>query len=209
MTTHTVEWGLPPRRSTALVLIVALHALVIYAFLSVFVPPKAPSLPPPLQWYVIDTVPRPEPVPAPERFRFRPTHGQPVPIPPLPLPLLGSPENAAGPTAASGESGSLDGVAGAGPTVPLSYMATKPINEFYPPGSIRLGEEGSSTLRVCVGANGLLSGAPTMETTSGYSRLDAAAVKWAREALRFTPAQRDGKAVPACKGFRVTFKLRT
>jgi protein TonB len=209
MTTHTVEWGLPPRRSTALVLIVALHALVIYAFLSVFVPPKVPSLPPPLQWHVIDKVLRPDPAPARDPFRFRPTRGQPVPVPPLPLPPLGSAENAAGPVAASSESGSLDSAAGAGPTVPLSYTATRPIDEFYPPGSIRLGEEGVSILRVCVGANGALSAAPILETSSGYSRLDAAAVKWAREALRFTPAQRDGQAIPACKGFRVTFRLRT
>jgi outer membrane biosynthesis protein TonB len=50
--------------------------------------------------------------------------------------------------------------------------------------------------------------APMLETSSGYARLDSAALKWARGALRFTPAQRNGQAIPACKGFRVTFRLK-
>jgi outer membrane biosynthesis protein TonB len=65
-----------------------------------------------------------------------------------------------------------------------------------------------STLQVCVAANGMLAGAPKLTTSSGYTRLDSAAVKWVQEALRFTPAQRDGQAVLACKGFRVTFQLK-
>jgi hypothetical protein len=37
--------------------------------------------------------------------------------------------------------------------------------------------------------------------------LDGAAVKWAREALQFTPATHAGAAVAACKDFRVNFTL--
>jgi hypothetical protein len=39
------------------------------------------------------------------------------------------------------------------------------------------------------------------------SLLDAAAVKWASEALRFQPATRGGTAVASCKEFRVSFTL--
>jgi TonB family protein len=92
--------------------------------------------------------------------------------------------------------------------VPLSYVVTRPIDEYYPPGAIRFSEEGTSTLRVCVAANGMLAGAPRLETSSGHARLDTAALKWAQEALHFTPAQQDGHAVPACKGFRVLFRLK-
>jgi hypothetical protein len=48
---------------------------------------------------------------------------------------------------------------------------------------------------------------PTIENSSGSARLDGAAVTWAREALRFTPATRSGSPVSACKGFRVNFTL--
>jgi TonB family protein len=88
------------------------------------------------------------------------------------------------------------------PPVPLLNLSYQD-----PPGWIRRGEEGSSILQVCVAATGALAATPTLETSAGYARLDSAALKWAREALRFTPAQRDGKAVTACKGFRVTFGL--
>lgn len=207
MTTRTIEWAPPPRRSTAFLVIVALHALVIYGFLSVFVPPKAAPLPLTLQWTVIDQVPRSEPLPTPEPRSFKPTAGQPVPIPSLPLPPLGLTTSEEIPAGPNTEVGSSDGLPGAGSLVPLSYVITKPLDEYYPPGSIRSSEQGVSILQVCVGADGTLASAPALEAGSGYPRLDAAALKWAREALRFTPAQRDGKAVPACKGFRVTFKL--
>ena len=203
MTAHAIEWAHPPRRSTAFLLIVALHALVIYGFLSVFVPPPAHAPPPVLSGGVIETA-RPKPTEVPQPPIFTPTSGEVVQVPNLPLAPINWSFTDPSSTASSANS---DSPAGAGPTVPLSYVVTKPINDFYPPGSIRLSEEGASTLQVCVGANGALAAAPTLETSSGYGRLDAAALKWAREALRFAPAQRDGKAVPACKGFRVTFRI--
>ncbi len=204
MTTRTIEWAPPPRRSTAFVLIVALHALVIYAFLSVFAPPKLQPPLPPLSGTIIDT-PRPPPGPVPRPPEFTPAPQWVHPIPTVPIPPVNW--NPSDSSAAASSAGS-DSTAGAGPTLPLAYVVTRPIDEFYPPGSIRLSEEGSSILRVCVGADGALAGAPKLETSSGFARLDAAAVRWAREAVRYTPAQRDGQAVPACKGFRVTFRLR-
>jgi protein TonB len=203
MTTRTIEWAPPPRRSTALLLIVALHALVIYGFLTVFVPPTAPAPEGPITGRFIDPV-RPTPPVGPRRPHSNEfqgwTHTIPnPPVPPLNLDYKDPLSTDSGITASP--------AAGAGPTVPLSYLITKPINDFYPPGSIRLGEEGSSILQVCVAADGALAAAPTLATSSGFARLDSAALQWAREALRFTPAQRDGKAVSACKGFRVTFRL--
>jgi protein TonB len=104
------------------------------------------------------------------------------------------------------------GGSGAGTTepvlTPLTWAARRSTDEYYPPASARLEEEGATTLRVCVSAAGRLTGAPRIETSSGHARLDAAAVAWAREALAFRPATRDGVPVEACKGFRVTFDLR-
>ncbi|HKC17495.1 MAG TPA: energy transducer TonB [Steroidobacteraceae bacterium] len=203
MTTHAMEWARPPRRSTAFLLIVALHALVIYGFLSVFVPPKVQAPETPFVGRFFDPE-RPTPPAGPKRPRSNTTLGWTNTIPNPPVPLFSLDYTDPSSTVSSVSSGSPAGI---GPVVPLSYVVTKPLNDYYPPGSIRFGEQGASTLQVCVGADGALVSEPTLATSSGFSRLDAAAVKWAREALRFTPAQRDGKAVPACKGFRVTFRI--
>jgi protein TonB len=90
----------------------------------------------------------------------------------------------------------------------LQAVATRSPDIYYPSASIRLEEQGVVVVRVCADANAQLAGRPTVEASSGFARLDAAAVQWAREALRFTPATREGVAVPACKGFRVRFNLR-
>ena len=80
-------------------------------------------------------------------------------------------------------------------------------DEFYPATSVTLQEQGVSIVRVCVGANGRIEGQPTTQVSSGYKRLDQAAIRWTREALRFTPATENGVGVTACKGFRVVFNL--
>jgi hypothetical protein len=67
--------------------------------------------------------------------------------------------------------------------------------------------EGAAIVRACADAGGRLSGNPTVVRTSRVSLLDAAAVKWASEALRFQPATRGGVAVASCKEFRVSFTL--
>jgi protein TonB len=80
-------------------------------------------------------------------------------------------------------------------------------DDYYPAASLRLQESGTAIVQVCVAPSGRLEGAPAIQQSSGSPRLDAAALKWAREALRFTPATRGGVPISACKGFRVNFKL--
>jgi TonB family protein len=91
---------------------------------------------------------------------------------------------------------------------PLTYRSRRPTDDFYPPVSIRMAEEGAAVVRVCVGAGGDLRGIPQVERSSGHARLDAAAVEWAREALTFMPATENGTPVASCKAFRVRFALR-
>jgi TonB family protein len=89
----------------------------------------------------------------------------------------------------------------------LKYRAVKSPDEFYPPSSVSLQEQGVAIVNVCVGADGRIDGTPMIQASSGYKRLDQAAVRWTREALRFTPATENGTGVRACKGFRVVFNL--
>jgi periplasmic protein TonB len=104
-------------------------------------------------------------------------------------------------------SGRPDPVVAAIPETPLQYQATRSTAEYYPPASIRLEEQGIAVVQICVANTGRVQGRPQITASSGYARLDAAAVRWAQEALRFTAATRDGVAVGSCKGFKVIFDL--
>jgi protein TonB len=89
----------------------------------------------------------------------------------------------------------------------LNKRAQQPdTEEYYPPSSKRLSEQGSAVVKACIGENGRLTEA-TVQESSSFPRLDEAAVKYAK-ALRYTAGTEDGKPVAACFPFRVTFKLR-
>jgi protein TonB len=90
----------------------------------------------------------------------------------------------------------------------LQYQIVRPTDDYYPNASLVQQEHGVAVIRVCVDSAGRIAPLPTVETSSGHRRLDDAAIRWARESLRFTPATRDGVAIAACKGFRVNFSLR-
>ena len=76
----------------------------------------------------------------------------------------------------------------------------------YPPTSRRLGEEGSVVLQVLVGVDGKVQDGK-VQTSSGFPRLDEAALKHALRAWRFTPGTEDGKPVTAWHSVKVTFKI--
>lgn len=90
---------------------------------------------------------------------------------------------------------------------PLRFRAVRPSDDYYPANAIRLEQQGVVTVRTCVDAYGRLAARPSVVTGSRHRLLDDAAVTWAAEALRFTPATRDGAAIAACKDFRVNFTL--
>ncbi len=77
----------------------------------------------------------------------------------------------------------------------------------YPPTSRRLGEEGSLILQVLVGADGRVTDSKLMQT-SGFDRLDQAALEGVKGNYRFVPGTVDGKPAPMWFTFRFTWKLR-
>jgi TonB family protein len=81
--------------------------------------------------------------------------------------------------------------------------------EFYPSPSIRSGEEGISTVQVCVDSRGRLTSEPTTARSSGSARLDDAAIKLARAGSgHYRPATEDGQPVNSCYALGVRFQLR-
>jgi TonB family protein len=74
----------------------------------------------------------------------------------------------------------------------LLEKATAP----YPPASIRAGEIGTTKMEVCVDARGRVTSA-IVASSSGHERLDAAAVRWVRQA-RFAAGTVDGQPQAMC-----------
>lgn len=76
----------------------------------------------------------------------------------------------------------------------------------YPSASRRLGEEGSVTLALLVGPDGKVAEIK-MEKSSGFPRLDEAALKQVPRAWRFLPGSVDGKPEAMWYSIIVTWKL--
>ena len=75
----------------------------------------------------------------------------------------------------------------------------------YPEQARRQGVEGTVVLQLTVGADGS-PGDVRVSRSSGHAALDEAAIAHVRRA-RFSPALKDGKAVPMPMTFRVKFHL--
>jgi len=208
--------GLATGRQMVLMATIGLHALVIAVMMTIKIrPDPVPDIP----RLKVDVLTRTTVQPPPEPQRLRDPEMRnftPVDLPPNP-PVFPRVATTVAPPPADTRSwqvpdvpatsgGSSGAVTAPAPTE-LRFEAVRSTNEYYPATSLRLQEEGVAIVRVCVGPDGQLSGAPVVESGSGSRRLDAAAVAWTREALRFTPATREGRPVAACKGFRVRFNL--
>jgi protein TonB len=202
-------------RQMILLGIIALHALIISALMTMRIMPDVQSPQVPL----IGRIDPPREIPVPPPPEIPVTMAKPrVTMPQVPAPIVKFPDaDVVAPYVAPVETGPVDPVpaqTGAGenpvPAIPataLQFRAVRPADDYYPRASLKLQEEGTAIVQVCVTPAGKLDGNPVIRSSSGSSRLDAAALKWAREALRFTPATRGGVAVAACKGFRVKFTL--
>ncbi|WKZ11218.1 MAG: energy transducer TonB [Gammaproteobacteria bacterium] len=80
------------------------------------------------------------------------------------------------------------------------------VEPAYPPQSKRLGEEGATVLRLHIDAEGKVTDAQVAQS-SGFPRLDEAAVKHAMRSWRFLPGTEDGKPVAMWYEFRVVWKI--
>jgi len=220
MSAHVQQASVLTGRSMTMMAVIGLHALVISALIAMkFVPPLIDQGPPP----IVVTVPPPDPVPPPPQPKPVPleVHKLPVVIPvlpPLDIPLteeslvveMSPPQDVdAGPVQVDPGPGTATVVTAPTQRVftELKHRAVMSPDDFYPATSISLQEQGIVIVNVCVGADGRMDGQPTIVGSSGHKRLDQAAIRWARDALRFTPATENGLGVRACKGFRVVFNL--
>ncbi|HKQ83585.1 MAG TPA: energy transducer TonB [Steroidobacteraceae bacterium] len=81
-----------------------------------------------------------------------------------------------------------------------------PSQPEYPPTSRRLGEQGTVTLEILVLENGRI-GEAKVAKSSGFPRLDEAAVREVKRTWRLIPGTEGGKPVQMWHQINVTFRL--
>ena len=80
---------------------------------------------------------------------------------------------------------------------------------FYPEQSIRQGDQGVSVVKVCVNTRGRLTTDPVTSKSSGFERLDLAALKLAKAGSgHYRPSTEDGVPVESCYPVGVRFQIR-
>ncbi len=207
--------GTAPQRTVGLVLTAALNAGLIYVLLAGLGMVPMPIIPPPIHTRVIiephDTVlpPPPQPkIPQPRITEIVP------PIIEIPVVPEGDRNVISVPEAPPATPAEPDRVASLNPpatppaivTPPRAIMATHTIPD-YPPISRRLGEQGMLRLRLVIGADGKVEDA-RVEASSGYRRLDDAAIQWVKAHWRYEPAMQGPTAISSTATADVTFRLR-
>jgi TonB family protein len=82
-------------------------------------------------------------------------------------------------------------------------------DDYYPSPSIYAGETGAATVKVCVDSKGRLTSAPSIEESTGFTRLDGGAINLAKAGSgHYRPSTDDGRPVNSCYAFRVRFNLK-
>jgi periplasmic protein TonB len=203
----------PPfsRRMLIFLFIVAFHAVLIYALKMGLARQPSQFVPLPMQGIFPEVVKPSEPPPLlnqPDLMR---------PSVEIPTPEF---QVDAPPDSNSIQQVVPEPTAGTRPPQPTSAIAVNRViggpdkgfpatEDFYPSAARRLGEEGVATTRVCVDTRGRLTGAPTIEKSSGSARLDEGALKLARAGSgHYRPSTEDGVPVSSCYSYRIKFALR-
>ena len=195
-------------RSTVVMLVLALHVAVIYAFLTGLIHTPGPAAsPPPIQGTIFsDPKPTTTPPPGPKVHIEHWHTVDPVYHPNYALPPL------------TGESVESEQV----PNKITSVQAHHTIrilggpgagfpdtSIYYPPASRRAEETGAVAVRVCVDDHGRLAGDPTIADSSRNPRLDGGALALARAGSgHYRSTTEDGRPVSSCYAFRVRFQMR-
>jgi protein TonB len=208
MAAYAQDTAFISRRAIVLVVIILLHVLLAYGLATGLARRAMEIIAPPIQTTIVEEVQQhdlPPPPPPPEFER------PPVEVPPPDINI----DIPAEPTQSTAITDVTDKHVAAPP--PAAHVATRTAPstgknfpnsaDYYPPASMRLGEEGSAALHVCVGPNGKTSEEPTVIKTSGSSRLDEGAVRLAK-AGHYNPGTEDGKPINACFNVSIKFQLK-
>lgn len=187
-------------------MVIALHVGVIYALQAGLAQSVVEVIRGPIEAKIIEEI-KPqekEPPPPPPKFEQPPPPFVPPPEVAIDLPA------AAPATAITNVQTQVQTPAPPKPapvvTAPRSDPKRPNSQPEYPPTSRRLGEAGSVMLLLYVQENGRVGDAK-VDKSSGFPRLDEAAVREAKRNWRFIPGNEGGKPVAAWTRVVVTFRL--
>jgi TonB family protein len=205
------NFGFISLKSSTFFLVLSLHVVLIYGFMTALSHTHKSAVPDPLQNREVPRS-RPTEVLAPLPG---PTIANPpieVPRPPMDIPF--EQDDSSVTTVNVKESVNPQ------PPTPSTPYAAKRIDggpgagfpdttDFYPSQSIRLGEQGISTVRVCVDAKGRLTSDPITVKGSGSTRLDDGALRLARAGSgHYRATTEDGQPVSSCYPLGIRFQLK-
>lgn len=183
-------------------MVVALHAITIYAIATTTGKVALPHFPTALTVYSLPDDRKVDEVPPPPAPDFVPP-----PLVVMAPPVVDLEVIPLTPNAITLPSRSDEMVTTAAAAVPAQAIAATHTIPEYPPVSRRLGEQGTLTLRITITDQGAVGDA-RLESSSGFARLDEAAMQWVKAHWRYRPAIQRGKAVPSIMLAEVTFKLQ-
>ena len=200
----------PQQRLFGIVFAVAMEVGIVYALLVTLEFVEAPKLPSVLQ--IVNVPPPAKPTdPPPPTQTFTPPPVEFVPpevvltyTPPTPATPITLPPPVLVPTPQRVEPAPMP------PPVTLtparSIASTHTIPE-YPALSRRLREQGTLRLKILIDERGIVT-QTTVVNSSGFQRLDEAAMNWVKAHWRYTPAMQGTKAVPSMADAIVEFRLQ-
>lgn len=210
MAAYAQESTFIPRRILVFVVIVIFHILLVIGLASGLARKVVEVIAPPIETTIVDEIQEnepPPPPPPPEMERL------PVEVPPPEVSIV-LPTEAPAPTAITNVTDKPVVRPPPPPPRPVQRVDARvdmkrfPNSEdYYPASSKRAEEQGSPVVRVCVGPNGRAAGQPTVTTSSGFPKLDEAAIKLAK-AGRYIAGSVDGKAAESCISFRIKFEIK-
>jgi periplasmic protein TonB len=202
--------GFLSRRGLVFILIVALHLGMYYVLNSGLSKHLVDVVLGPIETRMIEEAPKTDEPPPP-----------PPPKIETPPPFVPPPEVAIELPAENTASTAIQTVTNVRPTAPPPPVAQpapvartapksdprRPLSQpEYPPSSRRAGEAGTVILEVYVLETGRV-GEAKVKQSSGFPRLDEAAVREVKRSWRLVPGTENGKPVPMWGQFAVTFKL--
>jgi protein TonB len=194
-------------RLAGIALVVLLHIAIVYVLVTALARRPAESLIVPIATRLIEEAKpeRVEPPPPPPRFA------------PPPPPFVPPPEVHIETPPPPSQSTAIQAVTPVKPveappprepvTVQPRVDAAKSREPEYPPASRRMGEQGSLVLQVLIDEQGRAAQSKLVQS-SGFDRLDQAALAGIKDNYRFVPGTVDGKPQAMWFTFKFTWKLR-
>jgi protein TonB len=200
------------KRTLAFVLVVAIHALFFWVLASGLGAKMVQTVIGPVETKIIEELPdeSDEPPPPPPDIEQPPPYVPPPEIDIAQITTEAPPTNTITTT-------TVKPPPSAPPPKPVEHTVVKtppstsgrgartPLPE-YPPASRRAGEAGTVQIRCLVSEQGRCSDVSVVKS-SGFPRLDEAAVKEVQRNWKFVPGKEDGKPVAMWHTFAVTFRL--